>query len=344
MERLRLTEAEKLSLREIHRTVRDKNSSDRIKAILMLDKGYTCLETAEILLLEERTIRRWRDRYMGRKSTSDYLFNDCRGRQGKLSKEELVILSKYIEGEIISDSKEIRQFIQDRFQVKYSKSAVIALLHVLGFRYKQTTIRPSKMNPEDQAAFKENYEEFVEHLKDDETVVFMDGMHPTHNLETGRAWIKAGKTKEVLTNSGRQRCNLNGFYNPQTQDIFAKNYDSINAEATLDSFKELEAFYPNKATIYVIIDNARYYKNKVVQSWLKTSRIEPIFLPPYSPNLNLIERFWKCLKRHVILNIYYESFSDFRGALLDFCNKSSPDHKILLKKSVGTKLHLLIPA
>ncbi|MCP3941402.1 MAG: ORF6N domain-containing protein, partial [Desulfobacteraceae bacterium] len=46
------------------------------------------------------------------------------------------------------------------------------------------------------------------------TVLFMDGMHPTHNLQTGKAWIKCGSKKEVPTNSGRKRCNLNGFYNP----------------------------------------------------------------------------------------------------------------------------------
>ncbi len=197
------------------------------------------------------------------------------------------------------------------------------------------------MNAVHQAEFKKNYEDFSSQLKEDETVVFMDGMHPTHNLETGKAWIKVGKKKEVLTNSGRKRCNLNGFYNPFTQDVFAKNYESINSQATIDSFKELEAFYPNKATIYVIIDNARYYKNSMVKDWLKTSRIEPIYLPPYSPNLNLIERFWKCLKKEVILNQFYPTFSEFKTALLDFCNKSSPEHKALLKKSVGTKLHLL---
>jgi Transposase and inactivated derivatives len=197
------------------------------------------------------------------------------------------------------------------------------------------------MNPDHQAEFKKNYDEFSKGLKADETIVFMDGMHPTHNLETGKAWIKVGQKKEVLTNSGRQRCNLNGFYNPFTQDVFAKNYDTINAQATIDTFKELEAFYPNKATIYVIIDNARYYKNAMVKEWLKTSRIEPIYLPAYSPNLNLIERFWKCLKKHVILNTYYESFLEFKQALLDFCNRGSPEHRALLKQSVGSKLHLL---
>lgn len=341
MEKFILTETEKEELKQLHRGVRDKKSGDRIKSILMLDKGYTFYEIAELLLLEEKTIRRWRDRYLTRKNITSFLFHDCSGYEGKLGESELKVVSKYVEENLISDSKQVRLFIQERFQISYTKSGSIALLRQLGFTYKHTSLLPSGMNAEHQAEFKKNYEEFSSQIKDDETVVFMDGMHPTHNLETGKAWIKVGQKKEVLTNSGRQRCNLNGFYNPFTQDVFAKNYLSINAQATIDTFEELEAFYPNKATIFVIIDNARYYKNKMVQEWLQTSRIELIYLPPYSPNLNLIERFWKCLKKEVILNTHYKTFLEFKQALLNFCNKSSPDHKALLRRSVGTKLHLL---
>jgi len=340
---IKLTTEEKEELIRFHKSVRDKKSGDRIKAILMLNDGYTCIEIAKILLLEEKTIRRWRARYVTRKNITSFIFHNCCGYEGKLSKIELDIVAQYVEEELISDSKQVRLFVKDKFQISYTKSGCIALLQQLGFRYKHTSILPSGMNADHQAEFKKNYESFSAQLKEDETLVFMDGMHPTHNIKTGKAWIKVGKKKEVLSNSGRQRCNLNGFYNPFTQEVLVKDYASINAQATIDSYEELEAFYPNKATIYVIIDNARYYKNSMVQEWLKTSRIEPIYLPPYSPNLNLIERFWKCLKKEMILNTYYKSFYDFKQALLVFCNKSSPDHRELLKRSVGTKLHLLKP-
>ncbi|MCP3681019.1 MAG: IS630 family transposase, partial [Gammaproteobacteria bacterium] len=155
--------------------------------------------------------------------------------------------------------------------------------------------------------------------------------------------IKVGQAKEVLSNSGRSRCNLNGAYNPRTQEVFVRNYKTINAETVIEFFKELESFYSNKAEIYAIVDNAKYYKNTHVQAYIKTSRIKMIFLPTYSPNLNLIERFWKLLKKQVINNSYYEHFRDFQSAVLDFCNKSSPEHRALIRQSVGTKLHLLKP-
>ena len=70
--------------------------------------------------------------------------------------------------------------------------------------------------------------------------------------------------------------------------------------------------------MHVFCDNARYYKNKEVKKFLETSKIELHFLPPYSPNLNLIERLWKWMKERVMYNSYYESFEGFRNAVLGF--------------------------
>lgn len=341
MPKINLTKSEVEELKKAHKGCRNGQRRDRIKAILMLNNGYTHLEIANVLLLDEKTVRGWRVRYETRNNLENYLVNDCRGYSGKLSSKQQGVVSDYVSQNLITDSKQVRVFIESEFGIKYTRSGVTALLHQLGFRYKQTSIIPSGLDTEKQAEFKKNYDAFIAQLKQDETLVFMDGAHPVHNLETGKAWIKAGTTKHVKTNSGRRRCNLNGFYNPQTQDIFVKDYKTINADAVIDSFKELENFYPNKSSIYVVIDNARYYKNKDVAAFLSTSRIEPIYLPPYSPNLNLIERFWKYLKREMIRNVFYTEFADFRQALLDFCNKSSPTHRANLKKSVGTKLHLL---
>jgi len=336
-----LTDEEREELKKIHRTVKDGKSRDRIKAILMLDKGYSGREVADVLLLDENTITEWKKRYIGRKNLSDYLFTAYEGYQGKLTAEEEKIVGQYVEDSLITDAKQVRVFIQERFNKAYSKSGVITLLHKLGFRYKQTTLIPSKMDPKKQKAFKEAYDEFLADLKEDEALVFMDGMHPYHNSSTGRAWIKVGQDKEVLSNTGRTRCNLNGAYNPVNQDVLVRNYKTINAETVIEFFKELEDFYRNKAEIYAIVDNARYYKNQMVENYLKRSRIRLLFLPPYSPNLNLIERFWKLLKNSVINNRYYEKFKDFHSAILEFCSRSSDEHRSVIDRFVGKKMHLL---
>ncbi|MCB0338532.1 MAG: transposase [Bdellovibrionales bacterium] len=68
----------------------------------------------------------------------------------------------------------------------------------------------------------------------------------------------------------------------------------------------------------VLERNARYYRNRLVREFLKTSKIQILFMPPYSPNLNLIERLWRFFKKVVLYNQYYEKFTDFRIAILHF--------------------------
>ncbi len=94
--------------------------------------------------------------------------------------------------------------------------------------------------------------------------------------------------------------------------------DMINAQTTISLFKKLLTANKSADTIYVICDNARYYKSKLVQNYIKDSKIELIFLPPYSPNLNLIERVWKFFKKKVLYNKYYETFEEFRNASKTF--------------------------
>ncbi len=90
----------------------------------------------------------------------------------------------------------------------------------------------------------------------------------------------------------------------------------------------------------MILDNARYYRNKKVMKYIQSSKIEVIFLPPYSPNLNLIERLWKFMRIKVINNKFYEKFTVFKEAILGFF-KNSVNHKEELASFIGTRMHLI---
>jgi len=93
---------------------------------------------------------------------------------------------------------------------------------------------------------------------------------------------------------------------------------NVNTDSTIDLLQYLEEIYPLAATIYVILDNAKYHFSKQVQEWVKTSRVKLVFLPPYSPELNLIERLWRVFKKKVLYNKYYEKYSDFKAACIGF--------------------------
>ncbi|MEM8629461.1 MAG: IS630 family transposase, partial [Chlamydiota bacterium] len=146
----------------------------------------------------------------------------------------------------------------------------------------------------------------------------MDGVHPTHNTKTIWGWMKKGVRKTIRTNTGRQRINLSGALDINKHKVLIQEDTTLNAESTIAFFKKIEKSYENFVKIYLFSDNARYYKNRFVQDYLKNSRIELRFLPPYSPNLNPIERLWKFMNEKVLWNKYYEKFSAFKHAVMGF--------------------------
>ncbi len=143
-------------------------------------------------------------------------------------------------------------------------------------------------------------------------------MHPQHNTKPACGWIPKGEDKEIKSNTRRKRVNINGVLNPETKEIIVIESKTINAQSTIELYKIIEEMNKDKDKIYVIIDNATYYKNAALKEYLKNSKIEQIFLPPYSPNLNLIERVWKFMKKEVINNEYYEKYSEFKQKILEF--------------------------
>ena len=229
----------------------DQRKSDRIKAILMLNDRYSAEETGSVLMVNINTITGWKKRYLNGRNGLDCLLNRYEGYLGKLTEKKEEIITDYVSQNIISDSKQVQQFIKNQFEIDYSRTGVKELLHRLGFTYKQTTLIPAKYNPEKQAAFKEAYDEFVPNLKEDETLVFMDGVHPQHNTKCSHAWIKVGEEKRIKSNSGRNRITISGAYNPDTQDIiFTEVKKTLKGETLIPHLQKIEAYYPNKATIY----------------------------------------------------------------------------------------------
>ena len=80
-----------------------------------------------------------------------------------------------------------------------------------------------------------------------------------------------------------------------------------------------------------MMDNARYQKCKLVRTLAEELNIELLFLPAYSPNLNLIERFWKFVKKRALASRYHEDFNEFSQAIIDCINNATTTHKAELK-------------
>ena len=116
----------------------------------------------------------------------------------------------------------------------------------------------------------------------------------------------------------RQRLNINGAIDCASLRPIDRYDDTINAQSAVALLKQIEQQHPRANRIHIICDNARYYRSQVVSEYLLNSKIVLIFLPPYTPNLNLIERYWRFFKKEILSGKYYQTFVLLKQACDDF--------------------------
>lgn len=312
-----MTEQERLVLIEGHRTAPTIRKADRIKTILLLDKGYSYQEIAAILLFDEKTGRRYYDEYQSG-GLDKLMADNYLPYSGKMNLEQEQKLVEHLKQTTYHSTAPIVLWIEEMFGIKYTTQGLVHTLHRLGFSYKKSKLVPGKADPDKQKAHLDNLEKLKATLGEDDRIYYVDGVHQLHNPEVGYGWIFKGTEKEVPANTGRNRLNINGAIDASNKEVIVRKDDTINAQSTIKLFEEIESRNPAASKIIVIADNAKYYKNKSVKEYLKTSKIEIVFLPPYSPNLNLIERLWKFFKKKVMRDQYYETYDIFRSACMSF--------------------------
>jgi transposase len=340
---IQLDEDTRKRLRKLQRTNRDKNIFVKVTVLLMLDQGFSPEAIANSLGIDDSTVFRYQKAFK-EKGLDSYLDNRYVAYSGKLSQEQEALLAQELTGNLYISSKEIADYIRHTFSVKYTPKGVVKLLHRLGFVYKKTTAVPSKGDAEAQQKFLEAFQALMAGLSPEEVVYFNDGVHPQHNTRPDYGWIPKGQTFEMPSNPGRRRININGALNAQdVTDIVVREDDRINAQSVMKLWDTLQARNPGK-TIYNICDNALYYHSRQIKNYLEANpRVKIIFLPAYSPNLNLIERLWKFLRKQVTSYYFYEHYAEFRQAILDFFQQIK-NYKTELESLLTLKFRIVSPA
>jgi transposase len=302
-------------LKRHQRQTNDKSVYAKVTCILMLSKGFSSEDVSQSLGISVSCVYRYSQSYSS-VGLSDFLATDYKGYWGQLSSVEISILRTELKRTIYTDAKSIAAWIKDTFGVTYTPSGTVDLLNRIGFTYKKTKEVPCECNIDKQEAFVQEVAEIFENLDEKTVVYYADGVHPTHNSRSTYAWIEKGTELEQPTVSGRDRVNINGLVNAkEVTDVIALDCERINAQSTKELYRLALEKHPKAEKIYIISDNAKYYKNKDLTEWMKGERITQIFLPPYSPNLNLIERLWKFLRKKVINTEFYRTKELFRKAI-----------------------------
>ena len=198
------------------------------------------------------------------------------------------------------------------------------LLHRLGCSFHQVSGLLFKANAAEQQQFLQEYEQ------DKQTAhsegwrrYFLDGVHPLYGLEVlFCCWLLVGQRFEVGVGGGRKRLNILGAYCPDDQEYLDRRYteQNLNAQSLIELFTLMMAKHPQTKHFRIYLDNARYHHARVLQEWIAATRqtrgvvFDLKHLPAYSPNLNLIERLWKFLRKKA-LQKWQATFEDMQQAI-----------------------------
>lgn len=169
-------------------------------------------------------------------------------------------------------------------------------------------------------------------------LLFMDASHFVHGCDfLGGVYSKARRF--VRTFSGRKRYNVLGAINFMTKRVHTvTNTTYITATEICQMLRNVSSEYAGKK-IHIVLDNARYQKCEIVTSLAKELAIDLVYLPPYSPNLNLIERLWKFTKGKLRVK-YYSNFKSFREAIDSIIDGTSTVFKDQVTSLIGEKIQL----
>jgi transposase len=175
-------------------------------------------------------------------------------------------------------------------------------------------------------------------VKDKLVLLFLDGSHFVMGCDfLGHIYGKV--RRYIKTFSGRKRYNVLGALNFVSKKITTVANDTyITATEVCEMLRKVASEYKGKA-IHIVLDNARYQKCAVVMELAEKLQIKLHFMPPYSPNLNLIERLWKHVKSR-LRSKYYDQFDAFKVSIDSIIDDADKGNKALVDRLIGESVQI----
>jgi transposase len=244
---------------------------------------------------------------------------------------ELAFHQETVEAAFRADQPRTINEAADRIErltgIRRSPTQVRQFVKGLGMKRLKVGQIPAKADPGQQQIFlNEELEPRLEEARRGERhVFFVDAAHFVLQPFLGFVWCFARVF--IQAPSGRQRFNvLAALHAISLQVVTVTNDSYINAESVATLLHKLAAMFSD-LPITLVLDNARYQHCRLIIELAAELGIELLFLPAYSPNLNLIERLWKFVKKECLYSKYYKTFADFKKTITDCLVDTQSKHK-----------------
>lgn len=309
---LNLTDAEINELKNIHRINTDKKICDRIKSVLLYNQGYSYTEIGKILLVDDDTAKRYIVKYIN----EDSLSPNHKGKPSQLNESQTVELIEYLKETVYLSCIPIVEYVKQQYGIIYTASGMTAWLNANGFSYKKPKLLPKHVD----VAVQESFIAHMTTLKNSgELLFYADSVHPSHQSKPAYGWIFNDCDVGLRTTPSQQKMNISAIIELDSKAIIYKEEESVNSQTITQLFDKLLSKYGKDKKLNIILDNARYHKSSYIKEYINNnSNIVLHYLPSYSPNLNLIERVWRVMNKHVRDNQYYSHFVHLKEAIISF--------------------------
>lgn len=307
----------------------------RMQALLLKSQKLPHGKIASILGISTTTLRSYLDLYIegGIEALKELHYQ---GKANLLRENKDVIIAA-LEANPPATLKEARDIIKGATGLGRSLIQVSAFLKEHKIARRKVKQIPAKADVEAQETFKtETLEPLIEQARQKKIhLFFVDAAHFVMLPFLG--YLYSLTVRYVKSASGRKRFNVLGALNAITQELVTiTNYTYINALSVCELLEKLHQRF-HDLPIVLIMDNARYQKCKLVLEKAASLNIQIVFLPSYSPNLNLIERLWKFVKKKVLYNQFYKDYEQFCTAILDCLGQTDTTHKEELETLLSPK-------
>ena len=338
MRRIQVSKDTVQQLRELRKHHPHPRVRQKVDAVLMCALDFSRPQTARLLGVTETTVRSYLKAY-AEGGIDAILRFEVGGRVSAL-KDHQTSIGEEFERNPPTSARDAARRIEALTGVRRSPSQVRVLLKGLGLKYRKVAPIPAKADPVAQETFLTD--QLKPLLQQAEAglrhVFFGDAAHFVWGAYLGYLWCLTRIF--VPTPSGRKRFNVLGAVHAITKEVVTfTNTGYINSQSVVELLRQLKQKFDD-LPITIVLDNARYQRNAFVLEEATRLGIQLLFLPSYSPNLNLIERLWKFVKAESLNSHYYETFDQFCDAIDTCLAKPADDQKTRLHSLLTLKFQL----
>jgi transposase len=297
----------------------------KMEAVYLKSQGLPHHDVCRLVRISENTLRSYLRQFQ--EGGIDRLKRtDWEGTESELG-EHRGTLEDYFRKNPPRSTAQAAAEIERITGVRRGLTQVRRFLKGLGLKYRKLGMIPAKADADEQATFLD--EKLRPRLRQAQrlrrVVCFVDAAHFVHGAFLGYLWCVVRLL--VRGPSGRKRFNVLGAIDAITHELTTVVNDTvIDAMVVCELLRKLAARYAG-LPVTLVLDNARYQNCAVVRLLAEQLGIELLYLPSYSPNLNLIERRWKFVKKEVLTCRYYEDFTRFKAAIVECLEGIEGKHK-----------------